>query len=96
MKIYRYIETFILALAVFSISSCHKGDLISSGADDEVMVLFTPQFNGYIGTRAIGDASGIDRLKFAVYEIKGKSKKTKNRSNRKFRICWRTTNYLIS
>ena len=70
MKKYKYITAIILVFALFSLSSCHKEEIISSeiGGDD-VVVSFTPKLNGYIGTRAIGDASGIDVLRVVVYEV---------------------------
>ena len=68
MKSYKYIRSLIMAFAVFSLSACYNDDYIQQTDRGNVSVIFRPTLDGELGTRAIGDATGIDRLMVAVYE----------------------------
>ena len=53
---------------ILSFSACSNDDLILSGEGKEVPVTFRPTLNSGSNSRAIGDATGIDRLQVVVYE----------------------------
>lgn len=75
-KAYIYFQSLILACAILSVSAC-SDDFFNSTDGEEVAVNFHPTLGGRlkaraignpINTRAIGDATGIDRLVVAVFE----------------------------
>lgn len=68
MKPYQYIRSLILAFAVLSLSACTKDDYLLQTEGENVTITFRPTLGGKLSTRAIGDATGIDRLTVAVYE----------------------------
>lgn len=75
MKIYRYIGYLFFAFATSIMSACtDEGMLGQSG--DSVNIIFRPSLGGELNTRAIGDATGIDKLVVAVYEGNGTLSKT--------------------
>ena len=68
MKPYQYIRSLILAFAVLSLSACSNDDYLLQTEGESVSIIFRPTLGGELNTRAIGDATGIDRLTVAVYE----------------------------
>ena len=68
MRPYQYIRTLIFALAVLSLSACSNDDYLLQTEGENVSITFRPALGGELGTRAIGDATGIDCLTVAVYE----------------------------
>lgn len=68
MKPYQYIRSLILAFAVLSLSACSNDDYLLQTEGESVSITFRPTLGGELNTRAIGDATGIDRLTVAVYE----------------------------
>ena len=68
MKPYQYIRSLILAFAVLSLSACSNDDYLLQTDGESVSITFRPTLGSEINTRAIGDATGIDRLTVAVYE----------------------------
>ena len=68
MKPYQYIRSLILAFAVLSLSACSNDDYLLQTEGESVSITFRPTLGSELNTRAIGDATGIDRLTVAVYE----------------------------
>lgn len=68
MKLYQYIRSLILAFVALSQSACFNDDYLLQTEGENVSITFRPTLGGELGTRAIGDAAGIDRLTVAVYE----------------------------
>lgn len=68
MKPYQYIRSLILALAILSLSACSNDDYLLQTEGESVSITFRPTLGSELSTRAIGDATGIDRLTVAVYE----------------------------
>lgn len=68
MKLYQYIRSLILAFVALSLSACFNDDYLLQTEGENVSITFRPTLGGELGTRAIGDAAGIDRLTVAVYE----------------------------
>lgn len=68
MKSYRHITSFIMALVILSFSACSNDDYLLQTEDGNVSITFRPTLGRELGTRAIGDATGINRLTVAVYE----------------------------
>lgn len=68
MKSYRHITSFIIALVILSFSACSNDDYLLQTEDENVSITFRPTLGSELGTRAIGDATGINRLTVAVYE----------------------------
>lgn len=68
MKLYQYIRSLILAFVALSLSACFNDDYLLQTEGENVSITFRPTLGGELGTRAIGDATGIDRLTVAVYE----------------------------
>lgn len=64
---YLYIRSLMIVLAILSFSACSDDNLF--GMDGEkVSLVFHPTLGDVLGTRAIGDATGIDQLVVSVYE----------------------------
>lgn len=68
MKSYRHIISLILAFVALSLSACSNDDYQFQAEGENVSITFRPTLGGELSTRAIGDATGIDRLTVAVYE----------------------------
>lgn len=68
LKPYQYIRSLILAFAVLSLSACSNDDYLLQTEGESVSITFRPTLGSELNTRAIGDATGIDRLTVAVYE----------------------------
>lgn len=68
MKSYRHITSLILAFVILSFSACSNDDYLLPEDGKNVSVTFRPTLGGDLNTRAIGDASSIDRLQVVVYE----------------------------
>ena len=68
MKLYQYIRSLILAFVALSLSACFNDEYLLQTEGENVSITFRPTLGGELGTRAIGDATGIDRLTVAVYE----------------------------
>ena len=68
MKPYQYIRSLILAFAVLSLSACSNDDYLLQTEGESVSITFRPTLGSELNTRAIGDATGINRLTVAVYE----------------------------
>ena len=68
MKLHQYIRSLILAFVALSLSACFNDDYLLQTEGENVSITFRPTLGGELGTRAIGDAAGIDRLTVAVYE----------------------------
>ena len=68
MKPYQYIRSLILAFAVLSLSACSNDDYLLQTEGESVSITFRPTLGSELNTRALGDATGIDRLTVAVYE----------------------------
>lgn len=68
MKTFRYIRSIVWAIAILSFSACSNDDFLQQTDGENVTVTFSPTLGGKLSTRAIGDATGIDRLTVAVYE----------------------------
>lgn len=68
MKLYQYIRSLILAFVALSLSACFNDDYLLQTEGENVSITFRPTLGGELGTRAIGDATGIDLLTVAVYE----------------------------
>lgn len=62
MKSYRHITSFIIALVILSFSACSNDDYLLQTEDENVSITFRPTLGSELGTRAIGDATGINRL----------------------------------
>ena len=68
MKIFKYTYNLIAILTVLALYACTDKDDILSNGGESATVTFYPTLAEEAGTRAIGDATGIDRLTVAVYE----------------------------
>ena len=68
MKPYQYIRSLILAFTILSFAACSNDDYLQQTDGENVSVTFRPTLGGELSTRAIGDATGINRLTVAVYE----------------------------
>lgn len=68
MKTYRHIRYIVWAIAILTFSACSNDDFLQQTDGENVTVTFSPTLGGKLSTRAIGDATGIDRLTVAVYE----------------------------
>lgn len=68
MKSYRHIANLILAFVILSFSACSNDDYLLPEDGKNVSITFRPTLGGDLNTRAIGDASSIDRLQVVVYE----------------------------
>lgn len=68
MRTYNYIKGVVWALALLALSACSDNNGLIADSSSGVKMTFYPALSGKFGTRAIGDASGIDRLTVAVYE----------------------------
>ena len=68
MKSYRHITSLILAFVILSFSACSNYDYLLPEDGKNVSVTFRPTLGEDLNTRAIGDASSIDRLQVVVYE----------------------------
>lgn len=68
MKLYQYIGSLFLAFVALSLSACSNDDYLLQTEGENVSIIFRPTLGGELGTRAIGDATGIDHLTVAVYE----------------------------
>lgn len=65
MKNKNYIKQILLSFAALAFFACTNDDFLLQGEGNDVTVTFHPAIEG---TRAIGDASGIDQLIVAVFE----------------------------
>lgn len=68
MKSHGHITSLILAFVVLSFSACSKENYLLPEEGKNSSVTFRPAIGKDLSTRAIGDASGIDRLQVVVYE----------------------------
>ena len=68
MKLFRYTYNIIAILTLFALFACTDKDDIFAEGGESVTVTFRPTIAHETNTRAIGDATGIDRLTVAVYE----------------------------
>lgn len=68
MKIFKYTYKIIAILSVLALYACTDKDDILSNGGENVTVNFRPTLVETLNTRAIGDATCIDRLTVAVYE----------------------------
>ena len=68
MKAYRYIKSLIWVFAILLASACSNDDFLLQENGENVSVTFRPTLGHGLETRAIGDASGIDRLQVVVYQ----------------------------
>lgn len=73
LKRYKHIMSFAWAFIVLLFIACTNDDNLLSGDGENVSFTFHPVLCGASGTRAIGDATGIDRLQVVVYEDNGTS-----------------------
>ncbi len=68
MKIFKYTYNIIAILTVLALYACTDKDDILSNGGESVTVNFRPTIVEALKSRAIGDATSIDRLTVAVYE----------------------------
>lgn len=68
LKVRTYIKASIFAIALPVLASCFKDDLKPVGGGETVSVVFTPDFDSSLYTKAISDGTGADELMVTVYE----------------------------
>lgn len=69
LKSHIYLRVSVIAAMVIPmLTSCLKDDLRPVGGGDSVSVVFTPDFDSSLDTKAISDGVGADEFLVAVYE----------------------------
>lgn len=70
LKSHIYLRVSVIAAMVIPmLTSCLKDDLRPVGGGKSVSVVFTPDFDSSLDTKAISDGAGADELLVAVYEV---------------------------